>query len=83
MLTRDLDRTAKVLADWLGDQMPTAADVAVTDLALPQAGASNETILFTASWVEHDQPNLAQLVLRVQPDATSCSSTETCSSSGT
>jgi len=69
LLERDLDVTAGALASWLARVEPCAADVAVTDLRLPTAGASNETILFTASWTDGAEPRRAEFVLRVQPQS--------------
>jgi aminoglycoside phosphotransferase (APT) family kinase protein len=64
---RDLEVTAKVLTDWLAQKVPSATDVAVSDLTVPRAGASNETILFTASWTDDATRHESELVLRVEP----------------
>ena len=45
-----------------------ASDVRVTDVEMPQAsGLSNETVLFTAEWLEEGGARSERLVARVQP----------------
>jgi aminoglycoside phosphotransferase (APT) family kinase protein len=68
MTERDLHQTRTALTRWLEAAIP-AADVVVEDLELPAAGASNETILFSASWTADGERHDEELVLRVQPVA--------------
>ncbi|MCU1360033.1 MAG: hypothetical protein JWN99_1322 [Ilumatobacteraceae bacterium] len=69
MAERDLEQTRTVLEQWLGTKVGSATPVQVDDLTLPAAGASNETILFSATWHEGDSERHERLVLRVQPVA--------------
>jgi aminoglycoside phosphotransferase (APT) family kinase protein len=65
---RDLDELATALVDWLGDRMPQASDIAVTNLTYPRgAGQSHETILFDAEWTEDGRPVSKGLVVRIKP----------------
>ena len=66
---RDPAQVKVVLETWLGEHMPEARDVEITDLNVPQSsGFSNETFLLDAQWVEGDgTPTEARLVLRSQP----------------
>lgn len=66
--TRDPEKSAVALRDWLAAQLPDAADVEVTDVVTPQAsGMSNETLMFTATWTENGQPQHRDYVARVAP----------------
>jgi aminoglycoside phosphotransferase (APT) family kinase protein len=62
-----MEATRSTLARWLVDRLPATGEVEVGDLVLPAVGASNETILFTASWMEAGEERRAHMVLRVQP----------------
>ena len=53
---------------WLGAQLGGVA-VAVSDLSIPKAGFSNETILGQADWNDADGPQHVDFVLRVEPTA--------------
>lgn len=64
MQRRDIEATRLVLHDWLAKRLPGASDVAVNDLAIPAAGASNETMFFRAEWRDDDGEQRADLVLR-------------------
>ncbi len=66
---RDPAQVKVVLEAWLGQQVPEASNVEITDLVVPQSsGFSNETFLLDARWVEPDgTPTEARLVLRSQP----------------
>ena len=71
--TRDLDTLAAAMAGWLGERMPGARDISVSNLAYPLgAGMSHETILFDADWTEGGEPRRRGLVVRIKPtgDAT-------------
>jgi aminoglycoside phosphotransferase (APT) family kinase protein len=68
MPERDLEQTRTILETWLGTVAP-APRIEVDELTLPAAGASNETILFRATWHTDDGEHQERLVLRVQPVA--------------
>ena len=64
---RDPDVTRRTLESWLSIRTG-AADVTVSDLTLPRAGFSNETIYGRAEWTDHggvggERP----FVLRIEP----------------
>jgi aminoglycoside phosphotransferase (APT) family kinase protein len=66
--TRDLDILAEKLRGWLGERMPEARDIAVTDLAYPRgAGQSHETILFRIGWREAGERHEQPCVVRIRP----------------
>lgn len=60
-----------VLADklvaWMQKKMPQAQQLTLSDFKAPEAGASNETILFTANWIEKEQPKNQLFVIRLLP----------------
>jgi aminoglycoside phosphotransferase (APT) family kinase protein len=66
---RDPEVTRAALTQWLGEQMPGAAGVEISELAVPPAtGFSNETILFDAQWRESDgSAGSGRFVLRIGP----------------
>lgn len=70
--TRDPAETAATLEKWLAQRLD-ASSVTVTDLSIPKAGFSNETIIGHASWtgsasaVDGDQT--IEFVLRIEPTA--------------
>jgi aminoglycoside phosphotransferase (APT) family kinase protein len=55
------------LVPWLQAQRPQARELSVSDFTAPAAGASNETLLFTVSWLEADARHTQSLVARLQP----------------
>lgn len=55
------------LQEWLKRRWPRAGDLALSAFSAPQAGASNETVLFDATWREGGEPRRQQLVARLQP----------------
>lgn len=55
------------LRDWLQTKMPEAQQLQITEFTSPEAGASNETLLFSASWQENGVPKERGLVARLQP----------------
>jgi aminoglycoside phosphotransferase (APT) family kinase protein len=57
--------TRRLLAEWLAKKLPRATDIAVSDLRVPNAGESNETLLFDATWNEGDVRHREGLVLRI------------------
>jgi aminoglycoside phosphotransferase (APT) family kinase protein len=66
--TRDPEKSAIQLRDWLSTKLPGATEVAVTDVDIPQAsGMSNETLMFNASWTDESGSHRAQYVARVAP----------------
>lgn len=66
--TRDPEKSAVALRDWLTGKLPGASDVDVTDVVTPQAsGMSNETLMFTATWTEGGAPQRREYVARVAP----------------
>lgn len=65
---RDLAALGKTLSGWLGEKMPEARDIAVSNLAYPRgAGQSHETILFDARWREQGRPMSQGFVVRIKP----------------
>jgi aminoglycoside phosphotransferase (APT) family kinase protein len=63
---RDLHALVPPLEAWLGTRLGAKAEV--SDFSLPVgAGTSNETIFFTATWVEGQQTKARDLVLRIHP----------------
>jgi aminoglycoside phosphotransferase (APT) family kinase protein len=55
------------LCGWLQAKMPRAEQLQISEFTSPEAGASNETLLFTASWIEQGQQQERGLVARLQP----------------
>jgi aminoglycoside phosphotransferase (APT) family kinase protein len=67
-IERDPEKTAAVIADWLGRTFPDIADIAITKLhAPPSSGFSGETILVDAEWTEGGTRSEHPLVIRVEP----------------
>jgi aminoglycoside phosphotransferase (APT) family kinase protein len=65
---RDLDTLADALVGWIGDRMPAARDLRLTDLRYPLgAGMSHETILFDATWTEGSRTTRRGMVVRIKP----------------
>ena len=63
---RDMSEAAPALAAWLASKVESPVEV--SDLVYPtSSGASNETILFTASWKEGIEQHNDGLVLRIHP----------------
>jgi len=63
---RDLVETAAVLERWLGGRLGTST-VTVSDLVVPKAGFSNETILGQASWSDGGGDHVRRFVVRIEP----------------
>ena len=55
------------LSDWLQAKLPGAEQLEISEFTSPEAGASNETLLFTATWVEDGQRLERGLVARLKP----------------
>jgi len=60
--------TARTLESWLAGRL-RADTVAVSDLSVPKAGFSNETIVGHADWSDADGAHGLDFVLRIQPTA--------------
>jgi aminoglycoside phosphotransferase (APT) family kinase protein len=64
---RDHVELAGTLESWFAARLGLGP-VSVSDLSVPKAGFSNETVLGTAAWAGHDgAPNSRRFVLRVEP----------------
>jgi len=64
---RDLAATRESLRNWLQDRHG-ATDVEVSELSVPRAGYSNETLFLRLGWTPPDGPRRQEdLVLRVEP----------------
>jgi aminoglycoside phosphotransferase (APT) family kinase protein len=63
---RDPDVTARTLEEWLARRIP-ATEVGVTEMTIPKAGFSNETILGHARWGGPGAPGELDFVLRIEP----------------
>ena len=55
------------LCRWLQLQIPGAQQLDISEFTSPEAGASNETLLFTASWLEEGEGRERGLVARLKP----------------
>ena len=67
MLTRDPVETAQTLERWLTARLDTDG-VTVSDLSVPNAGFSHETILGTATWIDAGAADLEiEFVRRIEP----------------
>jgi aminoglycoside phosphotransferase (APT) family kinase protein len=65
---RDPVETARTLEQWLGARLGTSS-VAVSDLSVPKAGFSNETILGVVGWNDADGSHSVEFALRIEPTA--------------
>jgi aminoglycoside phosphotransferase (APT) family kinase protein len=64
---RDPEQTARVLADWLAARL-NAASLTVSDMTIPKAGFSNETLIGTASWIDQtNRDHTKRFVVRIEP----------------
>jgi aminoglycoside phosphotransferase (APT) family kinase protein len=63
---RDPVETAQILQRWLAERLE-ASFVAVSDLSVPKAGFSNETILGRAEWADGDGTHAREFALRIEP----------------
>ena len=67
MLTRDPVETAQTLERWLTARLDTDG-VTVSDLSVPNAGFSHETILGTATWIDAGAADHEiEFVRRIEP----------------
>jgi len=67
----DLDRVASILSQWLAQRHPERAPVRVTDLKRSDGGFSNITVLGRLEWAGGGRLQAQDIVLRVQPQASS------------
>ena len=58
---------AEKLVVWMQEKIPQAQQLSLVDFSTPEAGASNETILFTANWEEQGQARTQVFVIRLLP----------------
>ncbi|NRB38702.1 MAG: phosphotransferase family protein [Pseudomonadales bacterium] len=58
---------AEKLISWMQEKIPAAENLQLIDFKAPEAGASNETILFTAKWMEQSLEKSQLYVVRMQP----------------
>lgn len=70
---RDLESTARLLADWLRKRMPQAESVRVEDLRGPKdTGFSSDTLMFTLHSTERGRAATRELVVRLAPTSDFC-----------
>lgn len=58
---------SSALTDWLQQQIPEASKLLLSGFKAPEAGASNETKLFTAHWQQQGEAREQLFVLRMTP----------------
>ena len=65
---RDLNKLSQQLIGWLGQHMPDASGITLSNLSYPLgAGMSHETILFDAQWQEDGHTERRGMVVRIKP----------------
>lgn len=70
--TRDVDRLARGLADWLPDRLDADGEVAVDGVHVPEGGGlSSVTVLADATWTVRGRERSRRLVVRLAPDTES------------
>jgi aminoglycoside phosphotransferase (APT) family kinase protein len=68
--SRDVTTLPAVMSKWLSTVLPGGATPQVTvESGVDSTGMSSETIIFTATWEQDDQPIAQKLVARVAPTA--------------
>ena len=70
-MIEDLDRVASQLVQWLTRRHPERAPIRVTELRRSDGGFSNITVLGRLEWTEDGRVRQRDIVLRVQPQASS------------
>lgn len=55
------------LSHWLQEKLPGAEQLEISEFTSPEAGASNETLLFSATWVQDGERVERGLVARLKP----------------
>ena len=58
---------AAKLQQWLQQRQPECQNLTLSDFTTPEAGASNETLLFDVTWDEGGQQHSQPLVARLEP----------------
>lgn len=66
-MSRDTQELQSGLLQWIGARMPSAQNLSISDFTTPDAGASNETLLFDISWEQDGTAHHKSLVARLQP----------------
>lgn len=56
------------LQAWLSAHFPERENLQLSDFTAPEAGASNETLLFSISWLERGESHSQALVARLKPE---------------
>lgn len=62
------DTLKEQLQRWLQDRLPEKTNLTISDFSSPEAGASNETLLFDITYVESGKAASMGLVARLIPD---------------
>jgi len=70
-MIEDLDQVASRLADWLARRYPERMGLRVEGLKRSDGGYSNITVLGRLEWTERGRAQAQEIVLRVQPQASS------------
>jgi len=60
------DKLKQQLQQWLQEKLPGKTDLSISDFTSPQAGASNETLLFSIDYIENGQQQTRGLVARLE-----------------
>lgn len=60
------DKLKQQLQQWLQEKLPEKTALSISDFTSPQAGASNETLLFSIDYVENGQQQTRGLVARLE-----------------
>ncbi len=68
MSTKNRSDLRTRLQQWLCAQRPEAADLTISEFSEPDAGASNETLLFEMAWQQDGEHHRQALVARLQPE---------------
>jgi aminoglycoside phosphotransferase (APT) family kinase protein/putative sterol carrier protein len=64
---QELTDIASKLTSWLGEKMPHASNLSISDLDKPGMGLSSETIIFNLHWDEARNEKSKGIVLRAAP----------------
>ena len=62
------DALKQQLQKWLQAKLPECSDLKISDFTSPQAGASNETLLFDVTYHENGEQKNRGLVARLEPE---------------
>lgn len=66
-MSEDRRELQQNLSAWLQEQTPGAENLVISAFSVPDAGASNETLLFDAAWEQGGASHRRALVARLQP----------------